>query len=266
MSDKRLDLIVSEMENISREQAKRLVSNGFVLVNEKVVKKAGEKVSGSDEIYITEHENYLNQGEIKLLKAFTEFQVDVNSKNCIDIGASTGGFTKVLLDNNAKKVYSVDVGENQLVELLINNPKVIVMDKTNARYLAKDDFPDEISFITIDVSFISILKILPSCFNILIDGGELVALIKPQFEGGIKAVNKSGIVKNKNVHINILKNIVSEVQNIGFNVNCITNSPVKGKKGNVEFLMHLTKMSNAENINLFETSKILSLVEAVHGK
>lgn len=258
---KRLDVIVAEKENISREQGKRLVANGFVLVNEKVVTKPSEKFTEEDMVIVTQHENYLNQGEIKLIKAFEEFEVTAKDKACIDIGASTGGFTKVLIDNNAKKVYSVDVGENQLSKTLLDNPKIIVMDKTNARYLEKENF-DEISFITIDVSFISILKILPCCFDILDENGQIIALIKPQFEGGVKAVNKNGIIKSKNLHINILKNIVKEVSEIGFNVVDITNSPVKGKKGNIEFLMHLTK-SNAE---IFDTSKILTLVSNAYTK
>ncbi|BAL80915.1 TlyA family RNA methyltransferase [Caldisericum exile] len=224
----------------SRTLAKTFILEGKVLVNARKAIKPSELVNDSDNIEIIEEKKYVSRGGFKLEFALEQFGVDVSDKVCIDIGSSTGGFTDCLLKHGAKKVYAVDVGKNLLDPTLKQNPKVVLIEEFNARFLSKEIINEPVDFITIDVSFISIIKILPNLLSILKDEGEIVSLIKPQFEGEPKYLKK-GIVKEKSIHITILKELLKKVESIGFTVQNITYSPIRGGKGNIEFFFHIKK-------------------------
>ncbi len=208
-----------------------------VLVNEQYVDKPGAQVSAEDEIRVAELEHpWVGRGGMKLAHALREFSIDVRGKICADIGASTGGFTDVLLKSGARKVYAIDVGYGQLDQSLRSDPRVITREKVNARRLTRDDFDEPIDFVSIDVSFISLKLILPPVTTFL--RGELVALIKPQFEVGKRDVGKGGIVRDEAKRRGAVDSVVQFARETGFDVRGVIESPVKGAEGNVEFLMH----------------------------
>jgi 23S rRNA (cytidine1920-2'-O)/16S rRNA (cytidine1409-2'-O)-methyltransferase len=238
----RLDKLLHE-KNItdSREKAKALIMAGKILVNKEKIDKPGTLVIEESEIQILgEKLPYVSRGGLKLEKALKSFPLSVENKVILDIGASTGGFTDCALQNGAKKVYAVDVGYGQLDWKLRSNEKVVSMERTNARYLEKDSFQDQIDFVTTDVAFISLTKILPAIKRVLKpDGGESVVLIKPQFEAGREKVGKKGVVKDPRVHLEVINNILNFSKEEGFIIKGLTFSPIKGPEGNIEYLLWL---------------------------
>jgi 23S rRNA (cytidine1920-2'-O)/16S rRNA (cytidine1409-2'-O)-methyltransferase len=240
MSKQRLDLaLVARGLVDTRSKAQSLIMARRVLVNGAFVDKAGASVADDDVLSIAELEHpWVGRGGMKLAHALKEFAIDVKGKVCADIGASTGGFTDVMLKSGAAKVYAIDVGYGQLDVSLRNDPRVVNREKVNARNLAADDFDEAIEFVSIDVSFIPLKLILPAVASFL--QGELVALIKPQFEVGKHEVGKGGIVRDEAKRQSAVEGVVSAAKEIGFEVFGVIESPVKGAEGNVEFLMHAT--------------------------
>ena len=208
-----------------------------VLVNGQIANKSGANVADDDQLQVSEPEHpWVSRGGMKLAHALAQFQIDVKGKTCVDIGASTGGFTHVLLASGAAKVHAIDVGYGQLDVSLRNDPRVIVREKINARFLGATDFNEPIDFVCIDVSFIPLKLILPAVAKFL--SGELVALIKPQFEVGKGEVGKGGIVRDESKRAAAVDSVVHFAREIGFDVKGVIESPVTGAEGNVEYLMH----------------------------
>ena len=227
----------------SRERAKEMIISGSISVNGKSMKKPSDEVSETDEIVSVESDIYVGRGALKLEKAAEEFELDFNGRVCLDIGASTGGFTDYMLQHGAEKVYAVDVGHDQLAESLVSDPRVISMEGTDIRSVTTDDIGGQADFISVDVSFISLNKILPKVYELLADGASAAVLIKPQFEAGRSDIGKHGIVKERKVHFRILSEIDSFAVSIGFITEKYTYSPVKGGSGNIEYLVKLRKVT-----------------------
>lgn len=243
MTKERIDILLHNRGfSDSREKAKRLVMSGVVFIENNRIDKPGTKVDIDSNIRIKgEKPKYVGRGGYKLEKAIMSFSIDVNDCVCIDIGASTGGFTDCLLKNNAKKVYAIDVGYGQLDWSLRNNEKVIVLEKTNFRYIDISVFKEPIDLVVVDVSFISLKNILPKVKEICYDGTEIVALVKPQFEAGKDKVGKKGIVKDRNVHFEVMRNIYKYCLDNEMYINNLTYSPIKGAEGNIEYLAYIKK-------------------------
>lgn len=261
----RLDVLLVEKKLFaSREKAKIAIMEGSVFVNNQKEDKPGTNIKEDADIFIKNDKlKYVSRGGYKLEKAINKFNIDLNDKICMDIGASTGGFTDCMLQNNAKFVYAVDCGTNQLDYKLRTNNKVKSMEKTNARYLNKQDFSkSKISFITIDVSFISVMKILPALYEILIQNGEIVLLIKPQFEAGKNEVNKSGVINDINIHIDVCKKIINFCENLNMQILGFEYSPIKGPAGNIEFLLYVKKISES-NLKI-DSSIIIEKIKEAH--
>jgi 23S rRNA (cytidine1920-2'-O)/16S rRNA (cytidine1409-2'-O)-methyltransferase len=233
----RLDVALVERALVeTRSKAQSLIMARRVLVNGEYVDKAGATVTSEDELRIAELEHpWVGRGGMKLAHAVKEFDLDLTGKICADIGASTGGFTDVMLKHGAAKVYAVDVGYGQLDVSLRNDPRVVVREKVNARYLLPESFDEPIDFVSIDVSFISLTLILPAVVTFL--RGELVALIKPQFEVGKHEVGKGGIVRDEEKRRAAIDRVVACARELGIEVKQVIKSPVKGAEGNVEYLM-----------------------------
>lgn len=226
----------------SRERAKGLIKSGAVLVNGKIISKPSADINETDEIIsLAEEFKYVGRGGLKLEKAIDEFGIDLKNKICIDIGASTGGFTDCMLQNGAARVYAVDVGHDQLAEKLRNDARVCNAEGTDIRNITVDFTGGQVDFISIDVSFISLKLILPKASELLKECGEASVLIKPQFEAGKKGIGKNGIVKDRKVHENVLKDITEFAVSLGFMPNALICSPIKGGSGNTEYLIHLKK-------------------------
>jgi 23S rRNA (cytidine1920-2'-O)/16S rRNA (cytidine1409-2'-O)-methyltransferase len=243
MKKERLDRMLFDKGLVeSREKAKALILAGSVSVNGIVVDKAGAQVRPDDVLTLASKMPYVSRGGLKLEQAMKKFSLDVKEKVAMDVGASTGGFTDCLLQNGAIKVYAVDVGYGQIDLKLRNDNRVSVIEKTNIRYLEKSAVQDNIDIATIDVSFISLLKVIPKVLEFLKPDGEIMALIKPQFEAGRKDVGKGGVVKDESVHLNVIEMIKTGSEAMGLEVLGTTTSPIKGPKGNVEFLIHLKKL------------------------
>jgi 23S rRNA (cytidine1920-2'-O)/16S rRNA (cytidine1409-2'-O)-methyltransferase len=239
----RLDKLLFEKGLVeSRERAKAVILEGSVLVNGIVVDKAGALVRPDDGLAVVNKMPYVSRGGLKLEHAIKHFNIDVRGKTAMDVGASTGGFTDCLLQQGASKVYAIDVGYGQFSWILRTDERVVLFEKTNIRYLDKDLIFDEIDIATIDVSFISLLKVLPKVLEFLKPSGEIVALIKPQFEAGRKDVGKGGVVRSEEKRLEIVENIKGETEKMGLEALGVTPSPVKGPKGNVEFLLYLRKV------------------------
>lgn len=241
MKKKRLDVLLVERNLIdSREKAKRTIMAGLVYSNTERLDKPGMRVSPDIPLRIKKNLHpYVSRGGLKLEKALEEFQVDVNGKILIDVGASTGGFTDCALQNGAIKCYAIDVGYNQLDWKLRQDPRVIVMERTNFRYVTPDMLKKGApNFATIDVSFISLTLILPVLKTLLENNSDIIALIKPQFEAGRDEVGKGGIVKDPQVHKKVLEKILTFAKNEGYNVYNLTYSPITGGEGNIEYLAH----------------------------
>ena len=240
----RLDvLLVEQGFAVSREKAKAIIMSGNVFVDGQREDKAGAsfdpakvkiEVKGSTL-------KYVSRGGLKLEKAVEVFPLSLEDKVCMDIGASTGGFTDCMLQNGAAKVYAVDVGHGQLDWKLRNDPRVVCMEKTNFRYMAREDMTEQLDFASVDVSFISLTKILLPARNLLKDGGQMVCLIKPQFEAGRDKVGKKGVVRERAVHEEVICKVLDFAGSLGFAVLGLDHSPIKGPEGNIEYLVFLQK-------------------------
>ncbi|CDB88780.1 putative uncharacterized protein [Clostridium sp. CAG:253] len=239
----RLDvLLVKRGLAESREKAKAIIMTGNVFVKEQREDKAG---STFDEDVVIEVKGapmkYVSRGGYKLEKAMELWQVPLEDKVCMDVGSSTGGFTDCMLQNGAHKVYAIDVGTNQLAWKLRQDERVVSMEKTNIRYVTHENVPDEIGFSSIDVAFISLTKVLVPVRNLLESHGQVVCLIKPQFEAGKDKVGKKGVVRDKKVHLEVVRNIITYAVAIGFEVIGLSFSPIKGPEGNIEYLLYIEK-------------------------
>ena len=245
----RLDiLLVKRGLAESREKAKAVIMSGIVYVDGQKEDKAGQTFADTANIEVRGSTlKYVSRGGLKLEKAMECFDVSVKDKVCMDIGASSGGFTDCMLQNGAKKVYAVDVGHGQLAWKLRNDTRVVVMEKTNIRYVKPEDIGESIDFASIDVSFISLSKVLPAAYNLLGERGEIVALIKPQFEAGREKVGKKGVVREKSTHIEVIQNCFAYANENGFFVRELEFSPVKGPEGNIEYLYHLVKSGDVDS-------------------
>lgn len=245
----RLDiLLVKRGLAESREKAKAVIMSGIVYVDGQKEDKAGQTFADTANIEVRGSTlKYVSRGGLKLEKAMECFDVSVKDKVCMDIGASSGGFTDCMLQNGAKKVYAVDVGHGQLAWKLRNDTRVVVMEKTNIRYVKPEDIGESIDFASIDVSFISLSKVLPAAYNLLDERGEIVALIKPQFEAGREKVGKKGVVREKSTHIEVIQNCFAYAKENGFFVRELEFSPVKGPEGNIEYLYHLVKSGDVDS-------------------
>ena len=245
----------------TREQAKRGVMAGLVVdsKNGERFDKPGQKIDDGTELRLKgEKLKYVSRGGLKLEKALREFELSVSGQICLDIGSSTGGFTDVMLQNGAKRVYALDVGTNQLAWKIRNDERVLVMEQFNFRNAQLEDFTaGQPEFSSIDVSFISLDLILPPLYDILCEGGNVVALIKPQFEAGREQVGKNGIIKEPKVHKMTIEKVLKTATKLGFSVQNLTFSPIKGGAGNVEFLVHLTKDGKGEIANTVNIESVL---------
>lgn len=238
----RLDvLLVSQGLAISREKAKAIIMSGNVLVNGQREDKAGTMIDVKAEITVKGGQlKYVSRGGLKLEKAMSHFDLTLEGRVCMDVGASTGGFTDCMLQNGAVKVYSVDVGHGQLDWKLRNDPRVVCMEKTNIRYVTPEQIEEPAAFVSIDVSFISLTKVLPPVRELMTEDGEIVCLIKPQFEAGREKVGKKGVVRDPAVHEEVLQNFLALAAELELTVRNLTFSPVRGPEGNIEFLGHLS--------------------------
>ena len=259
----RLDvLLVKEGHAASREKAKAIIMSGNVFVNGQREDKAGATFD-PDKVQIEVKGStlkYVSRGGLKLEKAMARFAIELNNKICMDIGASTGGFTDCMLQNGAAKVYSVDVGHGQLDWKLRNDTRVVCMEKINFRFMLPGDIEDEPDFASVDVSFISLTKILLPARAILKPDGEMVCLIKPQFEAGRDKVGKKGVVREPQIHEEVVKKIIDYADFIGFDILHLDYSPIKGPEGNIEYLVHIRK--NMEKLqNTAEITEALAEAE-----
>ncbi len=243
MADKkRLDAFLTENGYFeSREKAKAAIMAGIVYINGQKALKAGDVVKQIDSVEVRGGMEFVSRGGHKLKKAMEVFPLTLDGKICMDIGASTGGFTDCMLQRGAIKVYSVDVGYGQLHWKLRNDDRVINLERTNVRYVTREEIPDEADFASIDVSFISLCLVLPKVYELLGEKGECVALIKPQFEAGREKVGKKGVVREKSTHIEVVEKIVDFAREIGFTVRGLDFSPIKGPEGNIEYLLYISK-------------------------
>ena len=245
----------------SREKAKAIIMSGIVYVDNIKEDKAGSTFDEKARIEVRGNTlKYVSRGGLKLEKAMDCFGVSLAGKVAMDVGSSTGGFTDCMLQNGAVKVYSVDVGHGQLAWKLRNDERVVCMEKTNIRYVTPDDIEDRIEFASIDVSFISLTKVLSPVKELLTDDGEIVCLIKPQFEAGREKVGKKGVVRDQKVHVEVVEMIVDFARQIGFKTLDLNYSPIKGPEGNIEYLLYITKDQTKEN----KEFDIKAMVEESH--
>lgn len=247
---KRLDLLMVERALApSREKAKAYIMSGDVYVDGQKEDKAGTMFKETVKIEVRGNTlPYVSRGGLKLEKAMNNFGVSLDGKVCMDVGASTGGFTDCMLQNGAVKVYSIDVGYGQLDWKLRNDPRVVCMEKTNIRYVLPEDLQEPAQFSSIDVSFISLTKVLLPVRNLLTDDGEIVCLIKPQFEAGREKVGKKGVVRDPAVHLEVIEKVIAYASTIVMEPCHLSFSPIKGPEGNIEYLLHLKKRPEGEVI------------------
>ena len=245
----RLDVLLVQLGLAnSRELAKAYIMAGNVYVDGQKEDKAGTKVAVNANIEVKGSQmKYVSRGGYKLEKAINEFGVQLEGKICLDIGASTGGFTDCMLQNGASKVYAIDVGYGQFAWKLRNDERVVCLEKTNVRYVTHEQVPDEGDFASIDVSFISLTKVLPAVLGVLGPDGQLVCLIKPQFEAGREKVGKKGVVRDINVHREVIEMIVNYVRAQNLGILALDFSPIKGPEGNIEYLIYLDKSQTGMN-------------------
>ena len=249
----RLDvLLVNRGLAASREKAKAVIMAGIVYVDGQKEDKAGATFADTVNIEVRGNTlKYVSRGGLKLEKAMSHFGLSLEGKVCMDVGASTGGFTDSMLQNGAVKVYSIDVGHGQLDWKLRNDPRVVCMERTNIRYVTPEDIGEPASFVSIDVSFISLTKVLTPVRELLSENGEIVCLIKPQFEAGREKVGKKGVVRDPKVHLEVIRAVMDFASSIGFEILHLEFSPIKGPEGNIEYLLHLKKQAEGytqENI------------------
>ena len=263
----RLDvLLVKQGLAESREKAKAIIMSGNVFVDGQREDKAGTTFD-EEKVKIEvkgQSLKYVSRGGLKLEKAMAQFGVTLEDKVCMDIGASTGGFTDCMLQNGAVKVYSVDVGHGQLAWKLRNDERVVCMEKTNFRYLTRADIADDLDFASVDVSFISLTKILIPARNLLKDHGQMVCLIKPQFEAGKDKVGKKGVVREPEIHQEVIEKVIDYADSLGFDVLNLEFSPIKGPEGNIEYLVYIEKnpvrVTNTMEITEAEAEQRLKVI------
>lgn len=261
MKKKRLDVLLFEKGMVpSRERAKAIIMSGIVYVNNQKADKAGMSIPEDAEIEIRGKTNsFVSRGGLKIEKALTYFQIDPKDLCVMDIGASTGGFTDCLLTRGARKVYSIDVGYGQLAWKLRQDPRVICMERTNIRKVTPDMLDDVPEFAVIDVSFISLKLVLPVVAQLLNEHGRIACLIKPQFEAGKGKVGKKGVVREPEIHLDVLNAFIENAHEAGFHVYNLTFSPIKGPEGNIEFLGYIGKDGEDADIDA------AALVAEAHG-
>ncbi len=262
MEKERADLLLVYKGFVdSREKGKRLIMTGNVFVGSERIEKPGQQINVDADLRVKgEPLKYVSRGGLKLEKIIECFDIDIKDKICMDVGASTGGFTDCMLQHGAKKVYSIDVGTNQLAYKLRIDPRVIVREKCNFRNIDISSIPEQVDFISIDVSFISLELILPNAKKMLKNDGSICALIKPQFEAGKDKVGKNGIVREKSTHYEVVNKILEFANSLGLYIKTLTYSPIRGAGGNIEFLALFEKMSDSienKEIDLREMIKII---------
>lgn len=258
----RLDVFLVEQNMApSRSAAQAMIMAGDVYIDNQKAMKAGETVKGTENIEVrSKGPSYVSRGGLKLEKAMKVFPATPSGKVCMDIGASTGGFTDCMLQNGAVKVYSVDVGYGQLAWKLRQDERVVNMERTNIRYIDRERVVEPLEFFSVDVSFISLKPVLPVAYELLKEGGEGVCLIKPQFEAGREKVGKKGVVREKSTHIEVIEKVLEFTKEIGFSVKGLDFSPIKGPEGNIEYLMYIKK-DDAESAEF----DVADLVEQSHN-
>ncbi len=264
----RLDiLLVNRGLAPSREKAKAIIMSGIVYVDDNKEDKAGTTFPENVKIEVRGNTlRYVSRGGLKLEKAMHEFNLNLEGNICMDVGSSTGGFTDCMLQNNAVKVYAVDVGHGQLDWRLRNDARVVCMEKTNIRYVTENDIADKLDFASIDVSFISLTKVLLPVKNLLKEQGSIVCLIKPQFEAGREKVGKKGVVRDKRVHAEVIELVMAYAKSIELYPLALTFSPVKGPEGNIEYLLYLSKDKTMQNMsNKVDTGDVEQVVAASHN-
>lgn len=267
MSDKplRLDLLVHRLGLASsREQARRLIMAGQVRVDGQLVAKPGARVSPTAHVSVEASAPYVSRGGLKLERALDVFGISPEGRVVADVGASTGGFTDVWLQRGAAKVYAIDVGYGQLAWSLRQDPRVVVMERTNARYLAA--LPEPIDLASVDVSFISLALILPRVYDWLVEGGQCVALVKPQFEAGAALVGRGGVVRSAETHRLVLERVVEGAQAGGWRVLGLIRSPLRGPAGNIEFLAWLGKEGEVPAADVQKAVELALAVEQQEGR
>lgn len=262
----RLDVVLVEKGLFdSREKAKRAIMTGVVFVDGLRYDKAGTTISPEATIEIKGKTlQYVSRGGLKLEKAMKLFPISLSGKVCMDIGASTGGFTDVMLKNGARKVYSVDVGYGQLDWKLRNDERVVNMERTNIRYVKADEIEDVLDFVSIDVSFISLKLVLPVAASLMKSGGQIVFLIKPQFEAGRDKVKKHGVVRDSAVHLDVIEKVLTFAYEAGFQIEDVSFSPITGPKGNIEFLGYGIKRDTTKDLEFYDNNVLRTLVEDAH--
>lgn len=247
MESMRLDVYMHQNGlSQSRENAKQLILNRYVYVNNRLITKPSVKVTDSDDIRVENAFEYVGRGALKIEKAISLFDISIENKIAVDVGASTGGFTDFLLKKGAAKVYAIDVGHNQLHQSLLSSDRIVNLEGTNFRYIETSVFKEAIDIISIDVSFISLRLLMPKISEITHTVTDIIALIKPQFEAGRENIGKNGIVKDKNIHLMVLKNIKTYCNDNNLFIKNITFSPVKGGDGNIEYLAYIKKAEDGQ--------------------
>lgn len=259
MKRQRADVLLFERGLVkSRERAKRVIMEGVVFIGNRRIDKPGEKVDINSEITIKENPIlYVSRGGLKLEKAINIFNIELKDKIAIDIGASTGGFTDCMLKNGVKRVYAIDVGYGQLDWKIRNDPRVIVMERTNIRNVTKEDIGEVADFISIDVSFISLKLVLPVAKKLISEEGYVMALIKPQFEAGREKVGKKGLVKDKKVHFEVINSIAEFCKKNGMKLIKLGFSPITGTTGNIEYLSYISVRDKDKNIDELTIEKVI---------
>ena len=262
---KRLDVLVCEQNpEYTRTAAQRLIMSGVVYVSNQKETKPGTMFPEDTQVEVrSQGLKYVSRGGLKLEKAMELFPIDLKDHVCMDIGSSTGGFTDCMLQNGASKVYALDVGTNQLAYSLRIDPRVVVMEKTNIRDLDTEGF-EKLDFISIDVSFISLNLVLPVASELLKEGGQLVSLVKPQFEAGREKVGKGGIVRDKAVHREVIENVIKYAENAGLTPCGLSYSPITGAKGNIEYLLYMKKIPDGSF--LLNIEDIIKVVDNSHSE
>ena len=260
----RLDvLMVKRALASSREKAKAIIMSGNVYVDGQKEDKAGSMFPEEAEIVVRGNTlKYVSRGGLKLEKAMSHFDITLEGKVCMDVGSSTGGFTDCMLQNGAVKVYSVDVGHGQLDWKLRQDPRVVCMEKTNIRYVTPDQIAERPDFASIDVSFISLTKVLLPVRELLSESGQVVCLIKPQFEAGREKVGKKGVVRDKAVHLEVIEKVIAYARSIWYEVKNLEFSPIKGPEGNIEYLLHLQKQTEGYVQETFPVDPAKTVEEA----
>ena len=245
-----------------RDRAKGVIMAGQVYVNRQKADKPGMTVSPQDEIELRGDQlAYVSRGGLKLEKAIKEFDLRLQDLICADIGASTGGFTDCMLQNGAARVYAIDVGYGQLAWKLRCDARVVNLERTNIRHVTGEQVPEPLDFASVDVSFISLAKVLPAAKELLRDEGEMVCLIKPQFEAGREKVGKKGVVRDPAVHREVIEKVITDARELGFSILHLEYSPIKGPEGNIEYLVHICKGGRKE-----ENIDVNEVVSAAHGE